>query len=457
MFGSVQNIHFVGIGGIGMSGIAEVLVNLGFNVSGSDIKVSAITSRLSELGVVINIGHDAQRVRNAHVLVVSSAVKPDNPEVQAASIAKIPVIPRGEMLAELMRMKEGVAVAGAHGKTTTTSMIAHILSVGGLDPTVVVGGKLGILGSNAKLGKGPTLVAEADESDGSFLMLSPTWAIITNIDREHLDHYKDLDEIKDSFVAFANKVPFYGCALVCMDCPNTASIRPRLRRQVRTYGTTPQMDIQARNIAQDGFSTRFDVRAFENDLGKFSLSVPGRHMVLNALAAIGMALEMGVGVSVIREALSEFTGAERRFTFKGERDGVLVVDDYGHHPTEIAATLSGARPGFPDRRIVAAFQPHRYSRTQALLDEFARAFFEADVVVVSDIYPASEAPIPGLTGQTLVDALRAVGQREVHYIPDIQNMPKALREITRPKDLLLTFGAGSITQVGPAFLEGVRD
>ena len=453
MFGKVQNIHFVGIGGIGMSGIAEVLVNLGFRVSGSDIKSGAITDRLSKLGVSVHIGHEAKCVQDAQVVVVSSAVKSDNPEVEAAHIAKIPVIPRGEMLAELMRMKEGIAVAGSHGKTTTTSMIAHILSKGGLDPTVVVGGKLGILGSNAKLGKGPTLVAEADESDGSFLMLSPTWAIVTNIDREHLDHYKDLQEIKASFIDFANKVPFYGCVLVCMDCANVASIRPYLRRQVRTYGTNPQVDIQACNIVQDGFHTHFNMRAFGQNLGDFHLCVPGHHMALNALAAIGMAMEIGIEVETIRAALEEFTGADRRFTLKGERDGVLVVDDYGHHPTEIAATLSGARTGFPDRRIVAAFQPHRYSRTEALLDEFARAFFDADVVVISDIYPASETPIPGLTGQTLVDALRSVGQREVYYVPDIQNMPDCLREVTKPKDLLITFGAGSITQVGPAFLE----
>jgi UDP-N-acetylmuramate--alanine ligase len=331
-------------------------------------------------------------------------------------------------------------------------MIAHILSSGGLDPTIVVGGKLGILGSNAKLGKGPTLVAEADESDGSFLLLSPTWAIVTNIDREHLDHYADLGEIKDSFVAFANKVPFYGCALVCMDCPSVASIRPQLRRQVKTYGTTPQVDIQAHNIKQDGTRTFFDVRAFGQNLGGFALNVPGRHMVLNALAAIGMGLEMGVGVETIRAALKEFSGAERRFTFKGERNGVMVIDDYGHHPTEIAATLAGARAGFPDRRIVVAFQPHRYTRTKALMEEFASAFFEADVVMVSDIYAASEAPIPGLTGQTLVDALRAVGQREVHYVPEIHDMPNAMLELTKPKDMLITFGAGSITQVGPTFL-----
>jgi len=331
-------------------------------------------------------------------------------------------------------------------------MVAHVLGSGGLDPTIVVGGRLGALGSNAKLGGGPTLVAEADESDGSFLMLSPTWAIVTNIDREHLDHYRDLDEIKDSFAAFANKVPFYGCALVCMDCPNTASVRPRLKRRVHTYGTNPQVDIRARDIRQDGFRTSFGVSAFGQDLGAFSLRVPGHHMALNALAAIGMALEMGMGADAIRGALGGFTGADRRFTLRGERDGVMVVDDYGHHPTEIAATLLGARSGFPGRRIVAAFQPHRYSRTRALLDEFSKAFFEADVVVVSDIYAAGETAVPGLTGLTLVDALRSVGQKEVHYVPDIRDMPGRLGEMARPGDLLITFGAGSITQVGPAFL-----
>jgi UDP-N-acetylmuramate--alanine ligase len=393
-------------------------------------------------------------IKGAQVVVTSSAVRKDNPEVVAAHLTNIPVIPRGEMLAELMRMKEGIAVAGSHGKTTTTSMIAHILNKGGLDPTIVVGGKLGIIGgSNAKLGSGPVLVAEADESDGSFLLLAPTWVVITNIDREHLDHYEGIDEIKESFIAFANKVPFYGCAFVCMDCANIASIRPHLHRQVRTYGTTPQMDIQARHVRQDGINTHFEVRAYGQDLGAFHICVPGHHMVLNALAAIGVGLEMGIAKEKIRAALGEFTGAERRFTIKGERDGVLVVDDYGHHPTEIAATLSGARAGFPDRRIVAAFQPHRYTRTQALLDEFSRAFFEADVVVVTDIYAASEAPIPNLTGQTLVDALRAVGQREVHYVPDVKFLPRALGDIALPNDLLITFGAGSITQAGPRFLE----
>ncbi|MCE1229235.1 MAG: UDP-N-acetylmuramate--L-alanine ligase [Firmicutes bacterium] len=453
MFGKIQRIHFVGIGGIGMSGIAEVLVNLGYEVSGSDLKESATTKRLADMGVRLQIGHEASCIEGAQVVVISSAVRGDNPEVAAAHAAKIPVIPRGEMLAELMRMKYGIAVAGSHGKTTTTSMIAQVLSQGGIDPTIVVGGKLGTIGSNAKLGKGPYLVAEADESDGSFLMLSPTIAVITNIDREHLDHYADLDEIKESFVTFGNKVPFYGSVFVCLDCPNVASVRPRLKRQVRTYGTHPQVDIRAEQIKADGFRTSFKVKAFGEDLGEFSLGVPGRHMVLNALAAIGVALEMGLETEVIRASLAGFTGADRRFSKRGERKGVTVIDDYGHHPTEIAATLEAARKGFPDRRIVAAFQPHRYTRTQALLEEFGRAFFNADVVVITDIYAASEPPIPGLTGETLVESLRAHGQREVHSCPRVEDLPEFLEERTRPGDLLFTFGAGSITQVGPKFLE----
>jgi len=452
VFGKIQKIHFVGIGGIGMSGIAEVLVNLGYQVSGSDLRESPVTQRLAGLGVQVAIGHDAKCIENAQVVVISSAVKGDNPEVVAARAAKIPVIPRGEMLAELMRMKYGIAIAGSHGKTTTTSMVAQVLSQGGIDPTIVIGGKLGAIGSNAKLGKGPFLVAEADESDGSFLLLSPTIGVITNVDREHLDHYKDLGEIMDAFATFGNKVPFYGSVFVCMDDPNVAALRPRLKRQVRTYGTNPQVDIRALDLRMEGWRSRFRVRAFGEDLGEFTIGVPGHHMVLNALATIGVALELGVEREVIRASLASFTGADRRFQKRGERDGVLVIDDYGHHPTEIAATLAAARDGFPERRIVVAFQPHRYSRTQALLEEFGRAFFNADVVLVSDIYAASEPPIPGLTGQSVVDAILAHGQREASYVPRIDDMPQALAGLVRPGDLLVTMGAGTITGVGPAFL-----
>ncbi|WP_306601881.1 UDP-N-acetylmuramate--L-alanine ligase [Geothrix sp. 21YS21S-2] len=452
MFGKIQHIHFVGIGGIGMSGIAEVLVNLGYQVSGSDLKESAVTQRLSGLGVQVAVGHDAKCIEGAQVVVISSAVKGDNPEVVAARAAKIPVIPRGEMLAELMRMKYGIAIAGSHGKTTTTSMVAQVLSQGGIDPTIVIGGKLGAIGSNAKLGKGPFLVAEADESDGSFLLLSPTIGVITNVDREHLDHYRDLAEIMDAFSQFGNKVPFYGSVFVCMDDPNVAMLRPRLKRQVRTYGTNPQVDIRALDIRMEGWRALFRVRAFGEDLGEFSIGVPGHHMVLNALATIGVALELGVERDVIRASLASFTGADRRFQKKGERKGVTVIDDYGHHPTEIAATLAAARKGFPDKRIVVAFQPHRYSRTQALLEEFGRAFFDADVVLVTDIYAASEPPIPGLTGRSVVDAILAHGQRDASYVPRVDDLAKVLDGLTEAGDLVITMGAGTITTAGPSFL-----
>ncbi len=452
MFGKIQRIHFVGIGGIGMSGIAEVLVNLGYQVSGSDLREGAVTDRLKAMGASIRLGHDAGCIEGAQAVVISSAVKADNPEVLAAHAAKIPVIPRGEMLSELMRMKQGVAVAGSHGKTTTTSMIAQVLSDAGLDPTIVIGGKLNILGSNAKLGKGQLLVAEADESDGSFLLLNPTLAVITNIDREHLDHYKDLDEICDAFQAFANKVPFYGAVFLCMDDAHASNLRPRINRRVVTYGTNPQVEIRAKGIRQHGFRTTFHVHADGADLGAFSLGVPGHHMVLNALAAIGVALELNVPVESVRTSLAAFTGAERRFTNRGEKDGVLVVDDYGHHPTEIAATLKAARKGFPERRLVVAFQPHRYTRTQALMEEFGRAFFEADVVFLTDIYAASEHPLPGVSGEVLAETLRQHGQRDVRFVADVEELPKALKGATLPGDLVITFGAGSITHAGPAFL-----
>jgi UDP-N-acetylmuramate--alanine ligase len=452
VFGKIQRIHFVGIGGIGMSGIAEVLVNLGYQVSGSDLKESPVTERLRSMGATIRAGHDASCIEGAQAVVISSAVRPDNPEVLAAHAAKIPVIPRGEMLSELMRMKQGIAVAGSHGKTTTTSMVAQVLSGAGLDPTIVIGGKLNILGSNAKLGKGQLLVAEADESDGSFLLLNPTLAVITNIDREHLDHYRDLDEITDAFQAFANKVPFYGAVFLCIDDANASNLRPRINRRVVPYGTNPQAEIRARDIRLEGFRTTFSVSAEDRDLGTFSLGVPGHHMVLNALAALGVALELNVPVETVRESLAAFTGAERRFTRKGEKDGVLVVDDYGHHPTEIAATLKAARKGFPERRIVAAFQPHRYTRTQALQEEFGRAFFEADVVFLTEIYAASEAPLPGVSGEALAETLRRHGQRDVRFVPDVEALPQGLKAVTRPGDLLITFGAGSITHAGPAFL-----
>ena len=444
---SIGTIHFVGIGGIGMSGIAEVLANLGYQVSGSDLKESSVTERLRGLGITVHLGHQGSAIQGAQVVVISSAVKGDNPEVVAAHQAKVPVIPRGEMLAELMRMKHGIAVAGSHGKTTTTGMIAQVLSQGGIDPTIVIGGKLGTIGSNAKLGKGPFLVAEADESDGSFLMLNPTLAAITNIDREHLDHYKDLDEIQDAFVTFANKVPFFGAVFLCMDDANAAAVRPRLKRRVHTYGTHPQVDIRARDIRQDGFTTHFKLRAHGVDLGAFSLGVPGHHMVLNALAAIGIALELEVDPEQIRASLASFTGADRRFQLKGEKGGILVVDDYGHHPTEIAATLAAARAGFPERRIVAAFQPHRYTRTRDCFDDFVTVIGQADAVLLAEVYAAGEAPIVAADGRSLARALRVAGKVEPQFVADISGMAQVAVQSARDGDVLLCMGAGTIGAV----------
>lgn len=452
MFGKIQHIHFVGIGGIGMSGIAEVLINLGYKVSGSDLKESLVTERLKGLGAHVILGHDAGNIKNAQVVVISSAINENNPEVLFAKRAKIPVIPRGEMLAELMRMKYGIAVAGSHGKTTTTSMIAQVLSNGGIDPTIVIGGKLGTIGSNAKLGNGQFLVAEADESDGSFLMLSPTIGVITNVDLEHIDYYKDIYDIMDAFTTFGNKIPFYGSLFICADDDNLATMRPKFKRRVITYGTNSQVDIQATNIQMQGWRTSFQVRAYGNNLGSFSLEVPGHHMVLNALATIGVAMELDVNISTIRNSLSNFTGAERRFQKRGEHNGIMVIDDYGHHPTEIVATLKAARQGFPDRRVVVAFQPHRYSRINALLEEFGQAFRHADKILITDIYAAGEQPIAGITGQSLLDTISASGSLDVSYIAKIEDVAKTLQHTTKPGDLVITMGAGNITSVGVSFL-----
>ena len=456
MFGKIQHIHFVGIGGIGMSGIAEVLVNLGYKVSGSDLKDSKATQRLKNLGVNIFIGHKASHINGTQVIVMSSAVNDDNPEVLAAKSVKIPVIPRGEMLAELMRMKYGIAVAGSHGKTTTTSMISQVLSNSGADPTIVIGGKLGTIGSNAKLGSGQFLVAEADESDGSFLMLSPTIGVITNVDLEHVDYYKNLNEIKNAFIAFGNKIPFYGSLLICTDDHNLATLQSKLRRRVITYGTNSDVDIKATDICTKGLRTNFKVRAYNKDLGKFSLGVPGHHMVLNALATIGVAIELDVDIATIHDSLSNFTGAERRFQKLGEHNNIIVIDDYGHHPTEIAATLQAARQGFPDRRIIVAFQPHRYTRIGALLGEFGQAFRNADKILITDIYAAGEQPVVGITGRSLVDSILDNGQTNVFCTPNVEDLAGVLHEYAMPGDLIITMGAGSITSVGAAFLALIK-
>jgi UDP-N-acetylmuramate--alanine ligase len=455
MFRKIQRIHFVGIGGIGMSGIAELLLNLGYVVSGSDAKESPLTRRLSSLGGTIFTGHAPANVSGANVVVVSSAVKPDNSEVLEARRQQIPVIPRAEMLAELMRLKYSVVIAGAHGKTSTTSMVGTVLVQGGMDPTVVIGGRLNAFGSNAKLGRGDVIVAEADESDGSFLKLSPTIAIVTNIDREHLDHYANLAEIQDAFVTFVNKVPFYGVAVLCLDDPNIQAILPRIGRRILTYGTSNQADLVALHIEFQDFGSRFQVRHRGRQLGELRLKVPGLHGVLNSLAAVAAGLELDLPFEKIAAALGDFQNADRRFQIKGEKRGVLVVDDYGHHPTEILATLTAARHA-SDRRIVAVFQPHRYSRTRALEAEFGRAFHQADMLFVLPIYAAGEDPIDGVSAERLVGRIKEFGHRDVTYAPDFATVLKALRERLRDGDLLITLGAGDVWKLGEDWLETGR-
>ena len=455
MFRKIQKLHFVGIGGIGMSGIAELLLNLGYRVSGSDMRKSAVTDRLEALGGKVFTGHSASNVEGANVVVISSAVRPDNVEVVEAKRLQIPVIPRAEMLAELMRLKYAVAVAGSHGKTTTTSMIATVLVHGGFDPTAVIGGRLNAFGSNAKLGNGDFLVAEADESDGSFLKLTPAIAVITNIDREHLDHYADLEEIKSAFVAFANKVPFYGAAVSCLDDPNVQAILPRIERRIVTYGTSDRADLVASHIEFLDFATSCQVRYKGNPLGTLRLRIPGTHGILNALAAVATGLEVEIPFDKIASALASFQNADRRFQVKGEHNNVLVVDDYGHHPTEIAATLAAARKAC-DRRIVTVFQPHRYSRAKALEKEFARAFHDADVLIVVPIYAAGEEPLPGITAERLVEQIKKLGHRDVRYAKDFSDAQKILGDTLQGGDLLLTLGAGDIWKVGEEFLEGRR-
>jgi UDP-N-acetylmuramate--alanine ligase len=451
MFRKARQIHFVGIGGSGMSGIAEVLVNLGYNVSGSDLHASDATRRLKRLRAKIFLGHKADHVAAADVVVVSSAIKSENPEIAEARRRKIPVIPRAEMLAEIMRMKYGVAVAGAHGKTSTTAMIAAVLTAGGLDPTVVIGGRVKALRSGAKLGGGEFMVAEADESDGSFLKMKPTIAVVTNIDREHLDHYKDLGEIQDTFVQFLSRVPFYGAAVVCLDEPNLRAILPRVDRKIVTYGLSSDADLVATKVVFDGFASSYVARFRGEKLGSVRLTVPGRHSVYNSLAAVAAGLELDVPFGKIAKCLAKFQAVDRRFQRKGEAFGATVVDDYGHHPTEIQATLAAAREGFGARTLVA-FQPHRYSRTRALLEEFGRAFVQADRVIVTAVYAAGEAPIPDIDGAAVADALVRHGHPAVSYEPRLDRVANRLKELVLPGDLVITLGAGDIWKVGEAFL-----
>jgi len=443
-------IHFVGIGGIGMSGIAEVLLNLGYEVSGSDLKASETTRRLASLGGRVELGHDAAHVGGADVVVTSSAVRRDNPEVLEARRRKVPVIPRAEMLAELMRLKQGVAIAGSHGKTTTTSLAAHWMAHAGLDPTAVVGGKVNAFGSNAKLGKGDWIVVEADESDGSFLHYTPTLVVVTNIDPEHLDYWKTEAALKQGFADFVNRVPFYGTAVLCLDHPGVQSILPRVEKRFVTYGEAPQADYRATRIEVLGPRVAFEAARRGEPLGRFELQMVGRHNALNALAVVALADEMGVPTETVREALSSFQGVQRRFTVRGEAAGVTVVDDYGHHPAEVRATLRGAREAY-GRRVVCVFQPHRYTRTKALLGDFATAFNDADVLLVTDVYAASEEPLPGASGEALAEAVRACGHRDASFVPR-GHLAEAARDRLRPGDVVLTLGAGDVTHVGPELL-----
>lgn len=452
MFFKQQRFHFVGAGGIGMSGIAEVLLNLGYEITGSDVRLSATTDRLVKLGAKISEGHRAENVDGAKAVVVSSAVKPDNPELVEARRLQIPIIPRGELLAELMRLKFGIAIAGSHGKTTTTSMTATILAHAGLDPTVVVGGKVGTMGgSNARVGRSDFLVVESDESDGSFLKLAPIVAVVTNIDREHLDHYPDLEAIRAAFLDFVNKVPFYGAAILCLDDENVQQVLPEIRRRTVTYGHSAQADLRILGASCGAFASDFSLRLKDRDLGTFHLNVPGAHNVLNATAAIAVAIELEAPLEKIREGLGTFTGVDRRFQKRGEAAGVTVIDDYGHHPTEIRATLDAARLcGF--HRIHALFQPHRYTRTAALMDDFARSFHAADTVMVTPIYAASEAPIEGVTGEALAARIRDFGHRNAHYVESVEQGVTALAEIAQAGDAVMTLGAGNIWQAGDALL-----
>jgi UDP-N-acetylmuramate--alanine ligase len=460
MFAKIQRVHFVGIGGIGMSGIAEVLLNLGYKVSGSDLRKSAVTTRLVSLGASISEGHRAENIAGAEVVIISSAVRRDNPEVLAAHEEHIPVIQRAEMLAELMRLKYGIAIAGMHGKTTTTSMVASVLAAGGLDPTVVVGGRVDAMGSNARLGKSHYLVAEADESDRSFLKLSPILSVVTNIDREHMDCYRDMEDVEKTFLQFMDAVPFYGMVVACNDNDDLRRLLTGAKRRTVTYGLREDSDfrishLQCGRMEETAALSRFRVAYRGNDLGEFELHVPGAHNVSNATAAIAVGIGLDIPVEQIRQGLAQFNGVDRRFQVIGSADGVTVIDDYGHHPTEIRATLAAARQcGF--QKVHVIFQPHRYTRTQLLIDEFSTAFRDADSVLVLDIYPASEPPIPGVTGEMLANRITESGGQEALYVSSFAEAIEFASRAAQPGDMVLTLGAGSIWQLGPQVLEALE-
>ena len=455
--GRVRQIHFVGIGGIGMSGIAEVLLGMGFDVRGSDIRESETLERLRSRGATVHIGHAASNVHGADVVVMSSAVQNANPEIVEARASGVPVIPRAEMLAELMRLKHGIAIAGSHGKTTTTSLVAAVLNHANVDPTVVIGGKVNQLGSNAKLGQGEYLVAEADESDGSFLKLNPTLAVVTNLDLEHVDFWQGgLPQLHQAFVDFLNRLPFYGFGVVCIDDANAQSLLPEVTRRIVTYGRSRQADYQAREIENNGMSTRMVIWRHGSLLGEIRLQLVGAHNALNALAAVAVADELGISFDKIQEALAKFEGVQRRFTHRGRALGIDVVDDYGHHPTEIRATLSSARNAYRGRRILALFQPHRYSRTDALRDDFARAFNDADIVLVTSVYAAGETPITGASGEDLVELMRRHGHHDARFVDSLQRGVEEILSTCKSGDVVLTLGAGDITKAGPMLLNAVQ-
>lgn len=449
--GKIKNIHFIGIGGSGMSGIAEVLVNLGYNVSGSDIASGEKTDMLASIGATVFIGHRESNIKDAHCVVYSSAVPEDNPEIVAASELNIPIIPRAEMLAELMRMKYGIAIAGTHGKTTTTSIIGAVLAEGGIDPTIVTGGKLNSIGTNAKLGSGEFLVAEADESDGSFLKLSPVIGVVTNIDKEHMEHYGDMETVKAAYVEFMNKVPFYGCNIVCIDHPTIQSLLPLIKRRVITYGFSSQADVYGEDIEGDGARTSFTLWVGDKSFGKVTVNIPGEHNVYNSLAAIAVAVELGIDIEDIKKALSEFSGVERRFQVKGISGDVIVVDDYGHHPVEIKAVLKAAKDGWK-RRIVAVFQPHRYTRTEDLFEEFTTAFNDSDKLILTDIYSAGEKEIKGVSAKKLYQAIKTHGHKDVSFVGRLDKVGRYLLENTKAGDIIITLGAGNVKVAGEEFL-----
>jgi len=448
----LKHIHMIGIGGTGMNGIAEVLLNLSYKVSGSDIQENEATRRLARLGAEVHIGHRAEQINGADVVVISSAITEENVEVQEARCQKIPVIPRAEMLAELMRMKHGIAVAGSHGKTSTTSMIAEVLEAGGFDPTIIVGGRLNTIGAHAKLGEGDFIVAEADESDRSFLYLSPFMAVLTNLDEEHLDQYKTLDEIKKTFIHFANKVPFFCPIILCLDDANLQSLIPELERRIITYGFSTQADVYSREQTFDKFTSTSELYYKNEKIGILKLNVPGMHSIQNAMAAVSVGLDLDMPISRILEALEAYTGIGRRFELKQTVNGIMIFEDYAHHPTEIIATLEAAKRGWPCRTVVV-FQPHRYSRLSSLMKEFATSFNQADVLFITEVYPAGEKPIEGVSGQVLFEGTQQFGHKNIYFEPDLSKIPALVAQIAEPEDLLFILGAGSINKIIPELIK----